>query len=328
MASSTADVVAYYSRILFIMYCSINPILFVLGIVGAILSGIIFRHRSMRPNPGSIYFTAQSVAICMVMVSYLFLLSLRIIANVQLSSQNLWYCKLLVYGTGVCPALHRYYLVLTAIDRTMTTSPSARVRKRSTHRLAYWTISGATLILILYHIHILIGTNINVLSSGISSCSPWPGIYSYYYAYSNLVVSNLIPLSLLTIFAIKTLRNLQRVRIQSINTEPTTSNTHRSKDRQLAILLLADIMVVVFFQSFVTGLTMYVNITRSQMKSTSQQLLESFLQNIATILVCIPPAISFYQNLVISKSFRRKAKEVLFERFNRHANHTGTQQSA
>ncbi|CAF4146762.1 unnamed protein product [Adineta steineri] len=318
MASTTADLAAYYSRVLFITYWSIMPILFVMGIVGAILSGIIFSHKSMRKNPGSIYFIAQSVTIFMIMVSYVLLLSLRVVANVQLNNQSLAYCKLLIYSTGLCPALHRYCLVLAAIDRTLITSSNATVRNRSTHRLAYWTISGMTLIAILYYIHVLVGYDIYALSPGTIACAPSLGTYSYFYAYSNLVVNNLIPLSLLSILAIKTLRNLQRVRIQPTNTDSVAPNTHRSKDRQLTILLLADILILVFLQSLVTSLTMYINITRNQVKSPSQQLLELFLQNIATIFVATPPAISFYQNLLISKSFRRKAKEVLFGRFCQH----------
>ncbi|CAF3727073.1 unnamed protein product [Adineta steineri] len=172
MASTTADLAAYYSRVLFIMYWSIMPILFVMGIVGAILSGIIFSHRSMRQNPGSIYFIALSVTIFMIMVSYVLLLSLRIVANVQLSSQSLAYCKLLTYSTSLCPALHRYCLVLAAIDRTLITSSNATVRKQSTHRLAYWTISGMTLIAILYYIHVLIGYDIYALSPGTIACAP------------------------------------------------------------------------------------------------------------------------------------------------------------
>ncbi|CAF4122477.1 unnamed protein product, partial [Adineta steineri] len=42
MASSIADLAAYYSRILLITYSPIMPILLIMGIVGAILSGIIF----------------------------------------------------------------------------------------------------------------------------------------------------------------------------------------------------------------------------------------------------------------------------------------------
>ncbi|CAF1491073.1 unnamed protein product [Adineta steineri] len=217
MASTIADLAAYYSRMLFIIYWPIMPILSVMGIVGAILSGIIFSHRSMRQNPGSIYFIALSVAIFMVMVSNGLLLSLGIIPNVLLDNQSLAYCKLSTYSINLCPALHRYCLVLAAIDRTLITSSNATVRKRSTHRLAYRTISGMTLIAILYYIHVLVGYDIYVLPSGTIACVPSIGTYSYFFAYSNLVVNNLIPLSLLTILAIKTLRNLQRVRIQPSN---------------------------------------------------------------------------------------------------------------
>ena len=73
---------------------------------------------------------------------------------------------------------------------------------------------------------------------------------------------------------------------------------------------------------------MYINITRSQVKIASQQLFESFLQNISTIFVCTPPAITFYQNLMISKSFRRKAKEILFNRFGQQLNNTNYQHSS
>ncbi|CAF4304003.1 unnamed protein product [Adineta steineri] len=294
------------------------PILLIMGIVGAILSGIIFSHRSMRQNPGSMYFIALSVTISMMMVLDGLPLSLQFITNIPFSKLSPSYCKLINYLTNLCPVLHRYCLVLAAIDRTLITSSNATVRKRSTHRLAYWTISGMTLIAIIYHIHILVGENLYVLSSGTIACAPSIGTYSYFFAYSNLVVNNLIPLSLLTILAIKTLRNLQRVRIQPTNTDPIVSNTHRSKDRQLTILLLADIVILVFLQSFVTSLTMYTNITRNQVKSSSQQLFESFLTNTTPFVVCTPPAISFYQNLLISKSFRRKAKEVLFGRFCQH----------
>jgi hypothetical protein len=314
MTSTAADdLSAYYLRTQRQLYIILGSILVSIGGVGGLLTCIVFAQKTMRQNPGSIYFIAYNLTSLILMFDSLFSSVISHILNFNLYSYNVPYCKLYLYGAILFPTLSRYYLVLTSVDRIFVTSSNAVTRQRSTHRLAYWSIAGGTLFISLYYIHLLVLVDIYELYPGYSVCYYRPGNYAAFVNYSNLVVTGFIPWLLLSVFAVLTLRNLHQVRIQPLNAVPAATNSRQSKDRQFAVMLLAEI--IIFFLSSAATLifSIYLQITQYQTKNDQQRAVENFLQNLFYLFSFVPGATTFYVNLAVSKAFRQKTTEVLFE---------------
>lgn len=118
------------------LYTTIGPFLLCIGSVGSIMGCIVFSQKSMRKNPSSIYFIAYNVA-NLLSIYYVLLLGILAYYNIDPSYYNVPYCKFYYFVRQTCVYLAPYYLVLSSIDRTLSTSSNATMRQRSTHRLAY-----------------------------------------------------------------------------------------------------------------------------------------------------------------------------------------------
>jgi hypothetical protein len=314
MTSTAADdVSAYYLRTQHQLNIILSSILVGIGSVSAVLSCIVFAQKTMRQNPGSIYFIAYNLSSLLLLFVALFPLLLSNIVSYNLFSYNVPYCKLYFYGTIMVPMLSRYYLVLASVDRVLVTSSNALTRQRSTHRLAYWSIAGVTLIILLFSIHLLVRVNIYELYPAYYTCYYQPGSYRVFVTYSNLVLAGLVPWLLLSVFAILTLRNLHRIRIQPVNAVSAATNTRRSKDRQFAVILLVEIIIFFLFSAATFIFGIYLQITQYQTENSQQRAIEQFLQNLFYVLSFVPGATTFYVNLAVSKAFRQKTTEVLFK---------------
>jgi hypothetical protein len=112
------------------------------------------------------------------------------------------------------------------------------------------------------------------------------------------------------VFAVRTLKNLRRVHIRPMAPGMVVMNTQRSKDRQLAIMLLTEILVYILFCSMTPIILIYTQSTQYQTKNTQQQALEQFLQSLGYFLSFIPVSINFYINLAVSKTFRQKTIQI------------------
>jgi hypothetical protein len=314
MTSTAADDLSTcYLRIQHQLNIILGSILVGIGSVSAVLRCIVFAQKTMRQNPGSIYFISYNLSSLLLLFAALFPSVVSNISNYNLSSYNIPYCKIFYYGSIMFLTLSRYCLVLTSVDRVLVTSSNVLTRQRSTHRLAYWSIVGVTLIISLYCIHLPVRVNIYELYPGYSICYFQPYNYRVFLTYSNLVIAGLVPWLLLSVFAILTLRNLHRVHIQPVNAAQAAMNTRRSKDRQFAVMLLFEI--IIFFLSTAASLIfgIHLQITQYQTKDGQQQAFEQFLQGIFYLCGFVPGATTFYVNLAVPKTFRQKTTEVLFK---------------
>lgn len=280
----------------------------------------------MRHNPGSIYFIAYNTANVINMWNSMFFTAI-IYYNIDPASNNVSFCKVFFYIRLVLFVLTPYYLVLNSIDRTLVTSSNTRTRERSSLRLAYWSIGVVTLVLLLFYTQALVFINIYPIYIGYSVCYIPPGNYRLFMSISAFVLNGVLPSVLLTMFGILTLRNLRRGCIQPVNAGPTTNNTHRSKDRQLAMMLLVEIISYIPFNLSHHIFSMYRHITQYQIKSLQQQAMELFLFATFYLFTFIPSAISFYLYLAVSKAFRQKTIKMLCKLCQHRSMHNSQHQS-
>jgi hypothetical protein len=205
---------------------------------------------------------------------------------------------------------------LASIDRILITSPNALTRQRSTRRLAYTCIISVTLFWVLFHIHVLIWTNIIQIVPNQFLCY-FQGVYLDFIGYYFLI-EEIIALSLMIIFglwSIKSIRSIRRVRVApdlSVNRPAVGGGLHStsSKDRQLIFILLMDTTIYALFSFVYTIFLLYEQITQNYTKSPDRMQIESFVRNLCSFSVGIPFCISSYGNLIVSKTFRNEVKKV------------------
>ncbi|CAF1271657.1 unnamed protein product, partial [Rotaria sordida] len=225
-----------------------GPILVFVGTLSCILSLIVFTRKNLRKNPCCIYLVTFNVANFLLV--YITLLSATLLLGYGISpiSYNMALCRLNVYLALLLDGLSPSYLILASIDRVLITSPNARTRRRSTHRLAYMCIIGVTLFWILFHCYALLAANIVQLTPNYSTCYIESGIYLTFIGYYTLIVkASILPL-LMAILGLWTIKNVRSFRgttvipiISITGSTAVGSNSAHAKDRQFVRILLIDI---------------------------------------------------------------------------------------
>ena len=318
--TNTYDPNIDYSKISINLYSILGSILLITGTVGSILSCIVFAGKTMRQNPASIYFIAYNIANLIRLWESLFL-AIITYHGIDPVTRNVPFCKIHFYIQLVFFMLTPYYLILTSIDRTLVTSSSKRIRERSTLRLAYWSIAGVTLVFFLFFIQLFPFIDIYPVYSNFFTCYLPAGSYRLFMSICAFALNGFLPSVLLTIFGMFTLRNLRRGRILPRNVGTITNNDRRLRDRQLAIMLLAEIVSYMPFNLAYHLFSLYRQITNDRIKSRHQQAIELFLVTTFYLFTFLPSTLSFYLYLVVSKSFRQKAKQVIFKLCRHHPVH-------
>ncbi|CAF0927489.1 unnamed protein product [Rotaria sp. Silwood1] len=266
----------------------------------------------MRKNSGSIYFIAFNIANILVLWICLVPFVYRYMTGIDFTISNLIYCRLRTYLLDVLMVLPSYYLTLASIDRTLVTSHKALIRHRSTRCLAFWTISGITLLWFLYYSPIWFFVSIQSPAPGFYICFFEPGVYSMFVSYSTMTITGFLPPFLMTIFGIMTMRNFRRSRVQPITNENNIIALS-SKDRQLAIMLLFDIIISVVLSSLGSILFVYTQRIPNERKTMEQQALDYFLLDFGLNLVFVQASLTCYSNFIVSKKFRKNIRKLIWK---------------
>jgi hypothetical protein len=238
------------------------------------------------------------------------------------TSYNLDYCRFSLFMTFLLEILSPFYLILASVDRVLVTSTNAGTRRRSTRRLAYMCISGVTLFWVLFHIYTLVSLGITQVAPNSFNCYVTSAIASAFISYYTLIVKAILVPLIMATFAVWTVKNIRSIRharvapaLPVINTAAEGGlNSTRSKDRQLMLILLSDIMIYIICTSMLSGVNMYQLFTKYNVKSYEQTQIFSFLNYVSIFINYIRFCVECYTNLVVSKSFRNELKNTILGR--------------
>jgi hypothetical protein len=317
--SSSTDYISFLKLVTKYLYEFGGPILISVGSVSCILSLIVFTKKDLRKNPCSIYFIAYNVANFILIYSSIFSVSLSLGYGIAPATYNLAYCRYNLYMAILLDVLSSSYLVLASIDRMLVTSLNVHTRQRSTRRLTCICIISVTVCWILFHSHILFSATIEQTAPNNFVCVLPSGINLILHSYYSLIVKAfLIPL-FMTIFGLLALKNIRRLRRNTVAPVLTTTGTivrghlqpRRSKDRQFALMLFIDISTYIIFSFMLSVILMYQQITQYDVKSPIQTQFGLFLKNLATFINYISTCIGCYTNILISKTFRKSIKDIV-----------------
>lgn len=225
-------------------------------------------------------------------------------------------CRLRMYAVFLFYSLSTQYLIMASIDGVLISSSNALTRRRSTYRLAFKCIIIDSIFWIVFHCHTLFLTDIVEIATKYYSCNFQSGWYSTFTGFYTAIISLLTPL-LLAIFGLWTLKNIRSVRHAKIVPvtviENRISSSSNSKDRQLILMLLTDIVVFVICCPIYGIFLLYLQFIQST-NTVQQAEISIFIRYVSLFMAYIPFCISCYIHLFISKTFRTEVKNI----FKRH----------
>lgn len=312
--SNLIDSLHLLERLIYQIGC---PILICIGFVGSIMNLIVFTQKNLRRNPCSIYFIMHDCANIIYICVSLILLTLEVGYNVDPSSQYLSVCRIRLYFSVVFNILSPFYLILASIDRVLITSPHALVRQLSTRRLAYVLIISGTLFWLVFHVHLLIYTNIIQIGPNLLICYFQQGTYMTFIGYYSILKESLtfLLLIILGFWFIKNIRRKKHARttINDSNNASARAPNHlaSSKDRQLILMLTVGSLVYGSFSLCFGIFLTYQQITQNSIKSYDQIHVEEFIRYICLFSVGIPFCSGCYTNYIVSKTFRQQIKKII-----------------
>ena len=317
-SSASLDYIIYLSSIQKNLFVIGGPLIVTLGTICSVISLRVFSQKKLRKNPCAIYFLSINCSNLFFIYTSIFIVTLSLGYNIDLSSYSVVICRLIYYCSLLFDCLSSFYLILASIDRVLITSPNALTRQRSTCRLAYKCLIIGTLFWMLFHSHTLILVDMQELAPGYFVCYFQSGLYTDLVGYYSTIFKGILMILLLIIFGIWTCKNLQNVNRNRIgpmvSTRGTTGGTTlgndenilRSKNRQFALMLLMEIFIYILFNSMLSIVGIYQQIAKDQTQTT----FNFFIRIIGAFVSYTPLCANFLGNLFISKTFRTEVKRI------------------
>lgn len=198
-------------------------LLLIIGTIGCACNLLTFTSKKLRENSCAFYFLCASI---FEFLTITFGLGTRLAADHfgnQLQNTNAFYCKFRAYFVTVIPLIGTYFILLSAIDRCMSSSRHARLRLFSQMMVAYRAAIAVILLGMITCSHILLSYNLR------PKCSTLSGYYAIFDGMFVVFWLGVLPHLFMWIFGSITLINIRRVRRRNRNTNDKT-------ERQLIIV--------------------------------------------------------------------------------------------
>ena len=204
-------------------------ILLVIGITGCFCNFVTFTAPQLRKNSCAFYFLMSTI---FELLSLSFGLISRFAAdhlgsNLQHTDQI--YCKFRAYLISALPLVATYMVLLSSIDRYMSSSLEARLRSFSDIKIAYRATAVAIVTSFLSCTHILALYDLR------PKCSTKPGAFAMYDSMFVVFWLGVIPHLLMLLFGFLTYTNIKRskrrVTIQ-LSTNPIAPTQKQQQQRQ------------------------------------------------------------------------------------------------
>lgn len=274
-------------------------ILFLLGFFGNLFNIIIFTRSSLIKSPCAIYLLGTSISsllyICVISPLAIGLGFYRF----DFRSSNLVVCRLHYMLTYTSMILSTWFTVLASFDRFCITSHNVKIRNLSRMSLAR-RLSIATVIIVpLIYSHQLVLFQIKQTPAG-SLCDPRDGLYKGFFDFFYFATFSFIPSLLLTVAAIATIYQLRQSRTKMIvmqtSSDSNSTNAHRlkSKDRQLVLMILLQILAKVTLTSPHSIQKFYTFFVSTTTKDPLNRAIIHFITQLSRQLLMMNFCVSFF----------------------------------
>ena len=225
MATTTAQATIQIVTTKMTYYAPI--ILLAIGITGCLCNFITFTAPQLRKSSCGFYFLMASV---FELFSITFGLISRFAADhlgSTLINTDPAYCKLRAYLVSAIPLIATYFILLSSIDRCLTSSVSATLRSFSQIKMAYRATIVAILLGFISCIHILVGYDLR------PRCGALSGPFAMYDSMFVVFWLGIIPHVLMLIFGFLTIMNIRQVKRRvAINPQTNTASATKKERRE------------------------------------------------------------------------------------------------
>ncbi|UJR35428.1 hypothetical protein I4U23_028185 [Adineta vaga] len=273
-------------------------IILFIGNIGCILNLLIFTSKELRRNSCGWYFLMSSI-------SDIFLINFSVItrlssdhfgSNYQNTSRV--YCKIRIYLTWTFPCISTGYLVLSSLDRCLSTSEKTRYRLFSQIKIAYRLTIVPIIIYCLTNSHQFYYFDLR------PKCVAQVGVYSLFLSIYSIVWTSLIPQSLLLIFGLMTYRNIRISRQRLIQDNANEKKKTRT-DIQLIKMTLIQVIGSTILLNIRSIYYAYYVLSTDLDKSDLRKAWENFFYQMSNYFFYMNFFKSFYLNILMSKFFRQ-----------------------
>ena len=211
---SPDDIALLYASSVVTTYAGLT--LFSLGLIGNSLNFITFAFwKPYRPLATSKFLATAAFSSQTYLSISIFISSLSNLIGFNPSSRNLNLCRASMLVSRAALQTSLTCVCLSSIDRYLVTSRSAYLRGWFTTTRSYLAIMITIFIWICYTIPNAVFASSNPIANICIPSSSFSGILTYL----NLTFAVILPISVMTIFGILTHKNLQNVRLSTMNTQ-------------------------------------------------------------------------------------------------------------
>lgn len=210
------------------------PICIVIGNLSSFLGLIVFFKPKLRKN-SCILFLLGYIITNLIYLDFTVLLVTLSGYGFDWANRSAAFCRLRMYFSFVFSTIPSYLLVMASWDRMCISSSNNRVRSLANRRLSLIMILSIGLFWSIFHLHGIVASEIQPVSSTRVTCNTRPGTMTTFVTYYSLICDGIIPLALMTIFGTRTWINVQR------------STLNRSQRRERRIISLIVIQLVLYF---------------------------------------------------------------------------------
>ncbi|CAF0888997.1 unnamed protein product [Adineta ricciae] len=280
-------------------------VLLIVGIISCLCNFITFTSPQLRKSSCAFYFLLSSI---FELFGVTFGLISRFAADhlgSTLINTDRAYCKLRAYLVSILPLIATYMILLSSIDRCLSSSVSARLRLFGQMKVAYVASAVAILLAFVSGLHILIGYDLR------PRCAALPGVFAMYDSMFVVFWLGVIPHVLMLLFGFLTLMNVRRTKqriavkpAKNANISDQQQEGHKQKtDAQLMMMML--VQVGLSFILIMTRMIYYAYYVLGPSLTGYDKLVGSFLMSFTTQVYYANYCKSFYIYTLSSGLFRR-----------------------
>jgi hypothetical protein len=251
MSTSSSSSLAFASQQLVIY---IGFFIFIAGVIGGPLVLIVFLSlKTFRQNSSAFYLTVMSfVNTLHLFASLLTYIMINGLAT-NWSNMSLFFCKFRPFSVQLCVLMSFTCMCFATIDQFLATSSNPRWRQWNNIKLAHYMVTGAVIFWMLHGIPCLMYFNLTLsLTTGQSTCLITNPFFQNYVNYGFiLVLTNILPMTIIILFGILAYRNVQQIAYRAVPL------VRRELDKQLTVMVLVEVLCDVIFVTPVIIQTIY-----------------------------------------------------------------------
>ncbi|CAF1537236.1 unnamed protein product [Adineta ricciae] len=272
-------------------------LLLLLGAFGSLGNIITFTSRSLRNNSCAFYFLSTAT-FELLTVSFGLISRIADQFGSLLQSQSRIYCKVRYYFALLFPTVATYLLLMVTIDRCLSTSANPRYRSVSQIKVAYRMVPFVIILCMIACSHTLVFVDHR------PSCLPEPGPYSLFYSIYLISFSSVLPNLLLLVFGFWTISNIRKARYRTAPSVAIIEQQQRNRqnvEAQFIAMVVSQGIVSCIIDLTRMSCYAYYLLTANQLKSSYQQIVDTFIFQFSIVLSYFNYSESFYTNTLTNR---------------------------